>query len=123
MTVTRVVRLADKPHCKLRVQLRYWAIDSWDGELGTVNVDNDNIYSMSYSHGQQCSGGGWNSYGGTMPNPWNNDRTVDKCYQDIDKTVDHTASMVTLSFRSTIDQDVPDESFAISNLVVTTIPC
>jgi hypothetical protein len=118
-----MVKLYDKKHCSLRVQLRYWALDSWDGgEAGVVTVDGVTIFNQGRSEYSTCTSP-WSAYGGSFPNPWAGERSQDQCYMDIDSTVAHTSNTVTLSFSSNIGQGIEDESWAVSGLVLTTNPC
>ncbi len=118
-----MIQLFDKKHCSLRVQMRYWAVDSWDGgEAGLVWVDGNSIFNNARSDPHQCTAP-WTSYGGAFPNPWSGARSQDVCFMDIDTTLPHTGNSVVLAASSTIDQTAGDESWAISNVVVTTNPC
>jgi len=107
-------------HKKVRIFVRYWAIDSWDSETGQLYVDGTLVWSKTRTNAENCSAGGWSTYTNTLPNPWNGDNDNHKCYEDIDLVVDHTSGSMTVKFSSTIDQAASDESFAISDLRITT---
>jgi len=99
-------------HSKIRVTARYWAIDSWDGEWGHMEIDGIEVWKM------QRGGAVWSKYEGSFPNPYGGENKEDKAYADIDVTMDHSGGDVRISFRSTIDQGANDESWGFSNVKV-----
>lgn len=70
------------PHSLVKIQARFWFIDSWDGgEYGRMSIDG----SMWWSEEKSCL----NVFRGVFPNPFAGDRPEDKCFVDIDITQAH----------------------------------
>jgi hypothetical protein len=56
VTVSRFFRLYDKPHCQVRVQLRYWSLDSWDGaEAGKFYINGVELWSQNRGAAGSCT--------------------------------------------------------------------
>jgi hypothetical protein len=133
-------------HSRLRVQARFWAIDSWNaGEVAAMEVcDSPGVqcvvwWSKSRASPTACTGG-WSEYHGTMPNPWKDESVIEgpgrpnspvdspghKCYFDIDVTMPHSrgASLpstrsMTLSFTAGLDAPKIDEAWGFSNVTLS----
>jgi len=64
-----------RPHKALRVRLRYWAVDSWDGEEAWVSIDNQRKWTIGGISRQSCDPNGGEGNGGQFradPAHWNN---------------------------------------------------
>lgn len=104
-------------HTTLRIKARFWAIDSWDGETAQMSVDEQQQWSQSHAL-NDCAG---TLYDGYFPSHWESDNYPHgsmNCYYDIDQTISHTASSATLSFHSSINQALSDESWAVNRIEV-----
>ena len=92
-------------HNKIWVQLDYTAIDSWDGESASMDVDGRTLWSTTFSHTDasydSCGDTGWPDQ-----------------FERVDESTTHTASTVTLSVDNGLDQSASDESMGIDNLEV-----
>jgi len=106
------------PHTQLQIQARFWALDSWDGEYGYMDVDGEEWWIKS--QGCCTCDNGFESFTGNVPNPWGGDNAGHKCYFDIDITKPHTAVSTIVNFRTNIAQDTNDESWAFSNVRLST---
>ena len=108
-------------HTKLRINARYWAIDSWDQEWGRLKVDGQVVWEKQRTFHYNCAGndGDWSVYTNQFPNPWSGDDDNHKCYADIDVTLDHSSSTATIEFSSTIDQLQSDESYAFNKVRIS----
>ena len=101
-------------HTKLNVKARFWALDSWDGEFGYMDIDGEEWWSKE--QGCCTCDNGFESFAGSVPNPWGGDDAGHKCYFDIDVKKPHTASSAIVTFRTNIGQGATDESWAFSNV-------
>ncbi|MSQ83351.1 MAG: hypothetical protein EXR77_10770 [Myxococcales bacterium] len=109
------------PHTQARVGGRYYAIDSWDNEANGAQVYLDGAlkFGASKSYGGAGSGAGWVTASFT-PAPWGNNSGPNG-YWTIETAlglVDHLAGALKLDFKTGIDQDKTDESFAFSHVQV-----
>jgi len=102
-----------KAHKIVTVQLRYWAIDSWDGSWGRVYVDKKQVWAKMRKVNAKD---GWSNYNGKFPNPWGGDKPEHKSYIDVAVSVAHSSSKLTLKIDSTLDQALSDESWAFNRL-------
>jgi hypothetical protein len=91
-------------HSKLRIELDFLRIDSWDGEHAYMYADDVLVWDQTLSHT-----GGTNLCGSTFS---------DQVYH-ISKTVDHSSPTVTLTFNTSLDQGVGDESFGLQNIAIS----
>ncbi|CAD8120114.1 unnamed protein product [Paramecium sonneborni] len=102
-----------KPHFKVRIQVQWVKIDSWDNEQGQMLVDGTVVWKNNYTNSDE--------YGIKVCGNLNeNYKTV---YQNIDITVDHTGKYMLLQFKSTLDQAADDESFGLTDLYIYYLPC
>jgi hypothetical protein len=64
ITVSRLNRIYDKPHCQANIQFRYWAIDSWDaGENALFYVDGAEKWRQDrVGQAASCAFGGFLRY-------------------------------------------------------------
>jgi len=102
---TKTFALLGIPHTEVRVALNYYAIDSWDGEFGVVQVDGSDIFRQSINQsmgGSNRCGGGWNDQNAIA----------------VASVGGHTAATLTVLATSTLDQDPSDESWAIDDVVI-----
>lgn len=88
-------------HQKLRIQVQFWKIDSWDDERASLLVNGQEVWSLNFhlyaGYSQQlCGVGGWK------------DAIV-----DIDVTVLNSDTAVEVEFRTTLDQGAGDESWGV----------
>jgi len=97
-------------HTETWTYLHYMALDSWDGETGYVQVDGTTEWSLainnhSTSLSEVC---GWNrGYYGSFDSR-----------QRVNFQAAHSASTLTLTAGSTLDQDPSDESFGVDDVYV-----
>ena len=104
----------------MRLQVRYWAIDSWDAnERGYVLVDDVEVWSLSRESRHSCSP--FASYIGdsNIPDPHDGDSTdgSDDCYFDVDVVVDLAEkSSFLLTLGSTINSAAHDESWGFGRV-------
>ena len=111
----------------VRIQLRYWAIDSWDGgEAGRLKVDGVEVWSKTRQSYGNCDGG-WTNAGSSagIPDPWNgNGNQI--CYYDVDVTVNVGGTSTKNSFQLTLTADInsakTDESWAFNRLKISKQP-
>lgn len=103
------------PHTALKIQAKYWTIDSWDRENAYMEVNDKRVWMMTYriyecgtTHGQQ--------FDGYFPNPWAGDRERDKCCHPLENTMVHNESTITLRFGGQLGQSSRDESWAVSDI-------
>merc|ERR1712046_460456 len=104
-----------------KVQVRYWAVDSWDsGEYGSLTInDIDTAVNQRTRASYNSCGSNWHSDGNQQtPNPHNH-WGGPKCYLDVEKVVSVTNGGVKIKTYSNIDQYYGDESYYISNVVIT----
>jgi hypothetical protein len=93
----------------VNVTFDWYRLDSWDGELFRATISDGVNSFTSSSSGQFFDGGPTNIY-----NPsWSDRKTA------ITFDFATTASSITLSFSSTLDQDLNDESWGVDNLIIT----
>jgi subtilisin-like proprotein convertase family protein len=110
------------PHAQMRVTGRYYAIDSWDNEGNGAQmiVDGNLRWSATKSYSQPGSGNGWTTANFT-PAPWGNNSGPNG-YWTLAAAVGnsgilaHSGNTLKLEFRTGIDQDKSDESFAFSHV-------
>ena len=91
----------------LDISLDFWKGDSWDGESFIIEADGNLLYSQSYvyTQGSQVAGqtfSGWHEL--LVP---------------ISLNYATTATSMTLTLRSTLDQGPSDEWWAVDNVVIT----
>jgi hypothetical protein len=109
------------PHSDARIEGRYYAVDSWDGEANGAQLwlDGAMKWSATKVYSANGSGAGWTTATFT-PAPWGNNNGPNG-YWDLSKAtsaIPHSASTLTLEFRTGIDQDASDESWAFSHVKV-----
>ncbi len=109
------------PHTQARVKGRYYAIDSWDneGNGAQVHVDGALKFAATKAYSSAGSGAGWVT-ASFSPAPWGNNSGPNG-YWNIEAAMgllDHQAGSLTLDFKTGIDQDKSDESFAFSHVQV-----
>nr|VFK37525.1 MAG: MAM domain-containing protein, meprin/A5/mu [Candidatus Kentron sp. SD] len=95
--------LSGIPHKEVMVRLVYWAIDSWDGELGYAGADNS-VWSMAYVY----TWGGGNLGGRGTPDHFSN----------VELKTPHTGNSIRVFAGSRLDQGATDESFGIDNVEI-----
>ena len=110
-------------HASLKVKARYYSVGSWDVEADPyLNVDGAQVWTARRHDAERtCTSGNgmWTRLvGGGYPT---NTAVNTECYIDIETTVAHSGSSVTLAFFGQLDETIPNESWAFSNVVVT--PC
>ena len=103
------------------MQVRYWALDSWDNEYATLKVDGREWWSQLYqvsssATDNKCMRSGGRLYTGSFPNPHGDDTDAHKCYWDLDFTMAHDSASVKIELSSSVDQSADDEAFAFNNL-------
>ena len=97
-------------HTELRLNLLYMSLDSWDGETGYVQIDENSVWTDAINNhnsqfGEVC---GWNrGYYGSFDTK----RTVDA-------TVSHNSDTALIVAGSTLNQAPNDESFGIDDVTV-----
>lgn len=91
----------------LNISLDFWKGDSWDGESFIIEADGNLLYSQSYvfSQGSQVAGQSYSD--------WN------ELLVPISLNYATTATSMTLTLRSTLDQGPWDEWWAVDNVVIT----
>jgi hypothetical protein len=109
------------PHSSVRVEGRYYAIDSWDGEAEGAQLWIDGVkkWTATKNWNVAGSGPGWVTATFT-PAPWG-DNGGPNGYWEVEKAlgaVTHSAATVAVEFRTGIDQDLSDESFAFSHVKI-----
>lgn len=109
-TLTRNFDLTGIPHTQIKVELDYYAIDSWDGEFAFVFAtgaagSSRNIWAQRIN---QTDPGRLNFGGGA----W-----TDGVYHAL-LTGSHAANILTVSAGCTLNQASNDESFGIDNVEV-----
>jgi len=100
------------PHTQLRIVAKYMFIDSWDGESGYLKVDGKTMWVEAYNHAIGDPKHGINMCGNETPER--------KLSSNIDVTIPHSGSSVTLSFGATTDEHSCDESFGIDSVMIFT---
>ncbi len=118
----KVLDLLKVPHTEARIFGRYYAIDSWDNEGNGAQmwVDGGMKWSAQKNYPQVGSGNGWVSATIT-PAPWGNNGNGPNGYWQLENAtgaVQHNSESLTLEFRTGIDQDQSDESWAFSHVKV-----
>jgi hypothetical protein len=107
------------PHSQARVYGRYYAIDSWDSESNGAQMWIDG--SLRWGKAKAYGSGGGTGWVTTSfaPAPWTGS-SVDGYWklEDVYGAFSHNAANVSLEFRTGIDQDLSDESFAFSHVRV-----
>lgn len=101
--------LSSFPHTDVKVELDYYAIDSWDGEIAYVYLSGSNvnkIWKLNISGGDS----------GRI-NVCGNASYSDGVYH-AELSGTHTANTVTVYAGSTLDQAANDESFGIDNVEI-----
>jgi hypothetical protein len=86
-----------------------------------LKVDGAQIWTLRRHDAERtCTSGagGWTSLGGGFPTSTN---TATECYVDIEATFAHTASSATVAFFGQLDETIPNESWAFSNVEITAI--
>jgi hypothetical protein len=93
----------------VNVAFDWYRLDSWDGELFRATITDGVNTFVSNSSGLFFDGGPTNIY-----NPsWTDRKTA------ITFDFATSASSITLTFSSTLDQDLSDEAWGVDNLVIT----
>ncbi|RYG88448.1 MAG: PEP-CTERM sorting domain-containing protein [Alphaproteobacteria bacterium] len=93
----------------VNVSFDWYRLDSWDGEQFFATITDGTNTSVSSSQGFFFDGGPDNIY-----NPSWTDRKTNIAFGFAT-----TASAITLTFSSTLDQDFTDESWGVDNLMIT----
>jgi len=102
MSIQKTFDLLEIPHTEAYVYLKYFIIDSWEGEQARVYLGGSMIFDQSFtSSGSDVCGGPWG------------DQSV-----DISGTLPHSANTLNLQATSTLDQLPDDESWGISDVQV-----
>ncbi|CAD8107342.1 unnamed protein product [Paramecium primaurelia] len=102
-----------KPHYKVRIQVLWANIDSWDNEQGQMMVDGIIVWRKNYTF--------TNGYGSKICGNSNQKYKTD--FQRIDTIIDHTGNNMLINFTSTLDQGSDDESFGLRDLFIYYLPC
>ena len=105
-------------HSRVKVSLRFWAIDSWNtAEHGALTVDSTRLW-RGYRYGAPtvAEGRGWVAYAGTFPNPFKGDRSSDKWYQDVSVQQAHNGSALSINVSNTLSGGPYDESLYFNRL-------
>ena len=102
----------------MRIQARFWALDSWDGESGYLKVGGAVWWTRSRSIHHTCPQDGIEPFVGHEP--YFGYSIHHKCYFYINVRKAHTAAHTVVKFWSTIDQARSDESWAFSNVRIST---
>jgi len=121
------------PHSQLRVQAKFWALDSWDAEdEASLQVCDGGLlncktwWTKRRSHTSTCAGG-WTSSSADLPNPWDGDEPGHKCFYQIDITKPHVGDALQLPhdkgemallFGGDLDGHVGDESWGFSDVTI-----
>ena len=136
-------------HDSLRISLKFWAIDSWDGsEHAYIKVYLPNtvpdpsscsptdtnhvcwryVWRKRRGHYHHCRYRGWKSFYGQLDNPWagnhpshETDSYTHKCHADADLTFDHTSDTLMILAGVTMTAGINDESWGMSDLEVYTM--
>jgi hypothetical protein len=116
-SVTKIVALPTGVSGTCRLSWRSWAIDSRDGELDSVFVDQIRVWQRAPR--RPCQNG-WQYGPGDFPNPWRGQRSSHVCYVDVTVQVPCSGTMH-LEFRSAINQAEHDEAWAFSSVTVSTL--
>lgn len=122
-------------HSQLRIQARFWALDSWEvGEMATLHVcdagptQNCMLWWSMTRGAQSVCDGSWSQSSDAVPNPWAGDHAAHKCYYDIDISKPHQGPPasarddegdITLVFGADLDFHSGDESWAFSNVTIS----
>jgi cysteine-rich repeat protein len=109
--VWRSVDLLGLPHTQLRVAAVYYAIDSWDSELGRFYVDAGLSWEKIRPYHSGCQD--WTAYA-SGPAPWGGIR----CKAAFSVVVSHANPTAELKFGTTINQDEGDEAWGFDNVEV-----
>ncbi|MCA9601124.1 MAG: hypothetical protein KC417_03815, partial [Myxococcales bacterium] len=105
-SVTKTYNLGGVPHTEVSASLTYYVIDSWDGETASVTLGGSSIFSQTFNHlsaSVNTCGGGWPEFGA----------------QAVSGTIAHNAATVDLVAGSTLNQAASDESWGISDIVIS----
>nr|VFK11846.1 MAG: MAM domain-containing protein, meprin/A5/mu [Candidatus Kentron sp. LPFa] len=95
--------LSGIPHKEVMVRLVYWAIDSWDYELGYAGAGNS-VWSMTYAYtweGGNLGRGGWGDH-----------------FSNVELKTPHTGNSIRVFAGSKLDSAATDESFGIDNVEI-----
>lgn len=117
VTLSKTVSINGLAHKAVRVGGRYFAIDSWDNERARVSLDGTLVFDRAKLY-SQTGASGWTTVT-FSPSPWTG-TPVNGYWKlwDVASARNHTASKVTVSLASTIDQDISDESWLFDTLSV-----
>ena len=121
----KVFDLNNIAHSQVRIQGRYYAIDSWDNEVdgAQVWVDGVLVWTQSHYYTSGGPGGGWVDIT-FSPSPWipaSFQTEPVEGYWNIQtdfSSIGHSANMLTLGFNSNLNQATSDESYAFSHVGV-----
>ncbi|CAD8106299.1 unnamed protein product [Paramecium sonneborni] len=107
----KIIKLV--PHYKLRLNVLWAKIDSWDNEKGLILIDGKEVWSQSFNNND--------GYGIKLCG--NSEAKYLTLFKRIDLTVNHTGDQVQIDFLSTLDQGGDDESFGLRDLQLFYNPC
>jgi subtilisin-like proprotein convertase family protein len=108
-------------HSQVKVRARYYAVDSWDGEGNGAQLWLDGAMKWSATKVWNAAGSGPGWVTATfVPAPWGNNSGPNGYWkvEDALGIVAHSGATLTVGFKTGLDQDVPDESFAFSHVEV-----
>eukprot|EP00928_Gymnodinium_smaydae_P061451 TRINITY_DN4551_c0_g1_i1.p1 TRINITY_DN4551_c0_g1~~TRINITY_DN4551_c0_g1_i1.p1 ORF type:complete len:714 (+),score=117.80 TRINITY_DN4551_c0_g1_i1:66-2144(+) len=105
------------PHNSVDLKLRFWAVDSWDGEAAVVKIDGKTVWRKNKRFRGGCRDG-WVAYPKKLPNPWGRDRANHKCYYDVEVTAMHYSTSMKVEVTSTLNQNNRDESWGFSDMKI-----
>lgn len=115
-------------HSKVRIQARFWSLDSWNsGETASMQVcDAANIDCVTWWQKHRASPtscDGWQTFAGTIANPFHGQPANQKCYFDIDEVRTHRGpplhanAPITVVFKAVLDSG--DEAWGFSDVKIT----
>ena len=116
----------------IRIQLRYWAIDSWDGgEKGLIRINGIDKKVLTRQYNNNCDGWSTAFSSSGINDPWRQSMGVDesrslRCYRDV--VIEHQVNGPTFTVTvgtvgSGLNQDLEDESWAFGNLQIAEVSC
>ena len=113
--VTQTYPLVDIAHSEAKIQITYYAVDSWDNEYGRLYVDGNQVWQKNRT---DCCGGGCQNFAEKVhsccPKPWGGTT----CRENVNVTLSHSGNSVEVSVRTTIGSAESDESWAFDDVYV-----
>ena len=106
VSLSKSFDLSSVPHSHVRVKFNYYSLDTWDNEYGIASIDGTNVWSAR-AH---------------LSDPIRQHICGNATYKDEVKSgeglIEHSGGSLTLTFGSTLNEGLANESFGIDNLEI-----